>query len=404
MKSQVWKRIRCLFLALCFTVVFLVPISAVSPVVDNRSANESQSITQYQLLMTEFKHQKLRNETPSDYPDYYAGAYIQEDGKLVVLLTEVSKTHSDSICSLIRSSDVVFKTASVPYNDLVSQRDDIIQTYERLKNNSLENTIDDDLSTLLNSFIGIGIEERNNRIEVSLTDTSAENIDAFREYLSSYEHISFEQSGAAEKHTSLSPGTYIRAGENAGSIGYRSYRQLGSSTFYGFTTAAHVAGSYGQSIYNAPYYPSIPSVVCGTVITSLYSGTIDAAFVQTASGFTVTNQTPAGKILASSWFTSIPEGMSVIMHGKTSGEKSGVVRNNAYYFTTSDGVSLTDVLRCSYDADFGDSGGVVFSLYNGDYTIVGIHHGVVSILQGLNGRAIASKAHNIYTLLNVAPY
>ena len=192
MKSQVWKRIRCLFLAMCFTIVFFIPTSAVPPVVDNRSTNESQSITQYQLLMTELKHQKLGNEMTLDYPDYYAGAYIQEDGKLVVLLTEVSKTHSDSICSLIRSSDVIFKTASVPYNDLVSHRDDIIQTYESLKNNSLENHIADDLSTLLNSFIGIGIEEQNNRIVVTLTDTSAENIDSFRKYLSSYEHIFFE--------------------------------------------------------------------------------------------------------------------------------------------------------------------------------------------------------------------
>lgn len=192
MKSQVWKRIRCLFLAMCFTIVFFIPTSAVPPVVDNRSTNESQSITQYQLLMTELKHQKLGNEMTLDYPDYYAGAYIQEDGKLVVLLTEVSKTHSDSICSLIRSSDVIFKTASVSYNDLVSHRDDIIQTYESLKNNSLENRIADDLSTLLDSFIGIGIEEQNNRIVVTLTDTSAENIDSFRKYLSSYEHIFFE--------------------------------------------------------------------------------------------------------------------------------------------------------------------------------------------------------------------
>ena len=192
MKSQVWKRIRCLFLAMCFTIVFFIPISAVPPVVDNRSTNESQSITQSQLLMTELKHQKLGNEMTLDYPDYYAGAYIQEDGKLVVLLTEVSKTHSDSICSLIRSSDVIFKTASVSYNDLVSHRDDIIQTYESLKNNSLENRIADDLSTLLDSFIGIGIEEQNNRIVVTLTDTSAENIDSFRKYLSSYEHIFFE--------------------------------------------------------------------------------------------------------------------------------------------------------------------------------------------------------------------
>ena len=132
--------------------------------------------------------------------------------------------------------------------------------------------------------------------------------------------------------------------------------------------------------------------------------TIDAAFVQTTSDFTVTNQTPSGKIIASSWFTSIPEGMSVIMHGKTSGELSGVVKNNAYHFTTSDDVSLTDVLRCSYTGRPGDSGGVVFSLYNGDYTIVGIHHGQVSVIQGLNGRSIVSKAQNIYTTLNVTPY
>ncbi len=186
-----------------------------------------------------------------------------------------------------------------------------------------------------------------------------------------------------------------------GSIGYRSFRPLGSRTLYGFTTAAHVVNStYPESVYT----DTSPRVLCENVSTLQYGVTIDAAFVQTTSDFTVTNQTPSGKIIASSWFTSIPEGMSVMMHGKTSGELSGVVRNNAYHFTTSDGVNLTDMLRCSYDADFGDSGGVVFSLYNGDYAIVGIHHGQVSIFHTPVHRSIVSKAQNIYTTLNVTPY
>ena len=63
-----------------------------------------------------------------------------------------------------------------------------------------------------------------------------------------------------------------------GSIGYRSFRPLGSRTLYGFTTAAHVVNStYPESVY------TLNRVLCGNVSTLQYGVTIDAAFHRSQS-------------------------------------------------------------------------------------------------------------------------
>lgn len=403
MKSRL-NRLAFYFLCICFSFLFSIACSASTP--ESVAPDDSQAKLQYQLLRTEFKHQRLRNRSLSEYPDNYAGSYIQDDGNLVVLLTEVSPTSISSIRSFTRSENTIVRKASVSYNDLVSYRDLIIERFESLKSEStIGNESNTSLSTLISSFVGIGIEERNNRICVLLTDISQTNIQAFRTYISTFNRISFERSDHASEDTTTSqPGTYIRAADREGSIGYRCTYNNGTTTLYGFTTAAHVAGSLNQPIYITPHQSGVTATTCGTVRCLQYSGTIDVAFVENNSGFSVSNLTPANKIIASSWFTYISEGSSVLFHGDTSGETSGVVRNNEFYFTTESGVALTDMLRCNYDAAAGDSGGIVFSLINGDYAVVGIHHGRVSVLQGLNGRSIASKAQNIYTTLGIAPY
>lgn len=403
MKSRL-TRLAFYFLCICFSFLFSIACSASSP--EGIAPDDSQAKLQYQLLRTEFKHQHLRNRSLSEYPENYAGSYIQDDGKLVVLMTEVSPNSISSIRSFTRSEDTIIKKASVSYNDLVFYRDLIIERFESLKSESTTaNKMNPPLSTLISSFVGIGIEEKNNRICVLLTDTSQTNLQVFRTYISVFDRIHFEQSDHSEEDsTTLQPGTYIRAADQVGSIGYRCTYNNGTTTLYGFATAAHVADSLNQPIYITPHQSGVTATACGTVRCLQYSGTIDVAFVETNQGFSVSNVTPASKLIVSSWFTYIPEGSSVLFHGKASGETSGVVRNNEFYFTSESGVALTDMLRCNYDAAAGDSGGIVFSLINGDYAVLGIHHGRVSVLQGLNGRSIASKAQNIYTTLGIVPY
>ena len=398
MKKNVKQRFNALFLALCLLSVFLLPVFANSTELTTRAIAESQSYLQYQLLTTAFKHQNLRGEIADAYPDYYAGAYIREDGKLVVLLTNTAKTNTDAVYALARSSDLIVSTATVSLNELTVQRELIANAWQTLRQSKAED-MPDDLLNLLDSFVGFGIEERNNRIVVTLKDISEENITLFQKYISSYTNIYFEACDGVEAHTELKLGDSFYAAGGYGSIGYRCYYTNASIRYTGFATAAHAAINQGQDILSGSGGERY-----GETQIWQYSGTLDAAFVQRVAGVTIANHTPEGKVIANTWCTSFPEGMTVYKRGKTTHETSGTIKNSSYSFTTASGISLSDTLRCNYNSDAGDSGGIVFTLINGDYTVVGLHHGVVDTVLGIGGRAIAIKAHNFYTIHGVTPY
>ncbi len=64
-----------------------------------------------------------------NYPDYYAGRYVDNNGNNVVLLCEDSKTNRKDICNLlgITESKTIFKTAKYSYNYLTSLQSKISQ-------------------------------------------------------------------------------------------------------------------------------------------------------------------------------------------------------------------------------------------------------------------------------------
>ncbi|MBE6952948.1 MAG: hypothetical protein E7452_05285 [Ruminococcaceae bacterium] len=405
MKKNVKQRFSALFLALCLLSVFLLPVLADSTELTTRAIAESQSYLQYQLLTTAFKHQNLRGEITDAYPDYYAGAYIREDGKLVVLLTNTAKANTDSVYALARSSDLIVSTATVSLNELTAQRELIANAWQTLRQSKAED-MPDDLLNLLDSFVGFGIEERNNRIVVSLKEVSGNNISAFKKYLTSYDRIYFEQCASFEKQNSPRPlylGTPVEVRIEldlySGSVGYRCYRNINGTFEYGFATAGHFANTINQTVYVGG-----GNIVCGTTMLTQQSGTLDAAFVKSNEAIEVQNKTADMTIIAGSWCTSFPEGMTVYKYGAASSQTSGTIGSNSYSFSN-DGIDFEDMLRCSYDAEDGDSGGIVYTYINGDYAVVGIHYGELGFFSGhWFSNAIATKAHNFYTIHGITPY
>ena len=69
-------------------------------------------------------------------------------------------------------------------------------------------------------------------------------------------------------------------------------------------------------------------------------------------------------------------------------------------------IDFEDMLRCSYDAEDGDSGGIIYTYINSDYAVVGIHYGELGWLSTIywHSNAIATKAHNFYTIHGITPY
>ena len=254
-------------IAVCF-VVFIIALSLFSVSAfatdSDRQSIESDSVIQYQLMLTEFKHQKLNGLILSDYPDYYAGAYINSNGELVILLTNTKQDKIEAVKAFTRNSKINTVAASYSYNELVAQKNSIFYAATSLCDQIIDyrNPINDDLLKLKASFVGVGVDEEKNQVVVCLTDISDANISAFRKYISDYKNVYFELSGPAEEQaTTMNAGRWININGGTGSIGYRSYVvQSDGTVVYGFTTAGHNSSYVGQSVYG-----TVDGDVCGSV-------------------------------------------------------------------------------------------------------------------------------------------
>ncbi|ROR27249.1 hypothetical protein EDD66_107163 [Mobilisporobacter senegalensis] len=96
------------------------------------------------------------------YPDYYAGVYLNDNGKVVVLLTDDSATNKDEIRKIASSTDIIFQKAIHSYNYLTEIQNKIS---EKMQNGEF-------------SFISSsGIMEDKNYIEVGIVSASDSEID-----------------------------------------------------------------------------------------------------------------------------------------------------------------------------------------------------------------------------------
>lgn len=252
----------------------------------------------------------------------------------------------------------------------------------------------------------------NNMIIVGLTDVSYENIEAFKKYISNSEWIVFNEEKLPCRQATLGPGygsvlerpTTNNPSPPPGSIGFRCQRVFSNGTYAnGFVTAGHIAAGYSN------VYSSLNAIINHqpyAVINGSYSvtGNADAAFYEVQSGNSITTTTPLGKVISNTWYLSYTTNMSVIKHGASTEETTGKVTQTSVNVTFEGNNSeSTDMLKCNFRTEDGDSGGIVFAYYNNEvYVIAGIVTGGSHILWSYT--SYASKADNIISMLNVIPY
>ena len=103
-----------------------------------------------------------------NYPEYYAGRYIDNEGNNVILLCDDKKENREYICNLlgITESKTIFKTAEKSYNYLIELQNKISQ---KMQNKEL---------TFITSST---LMEANNKIEVVVISDKKEDIDKIKE-------------------------------------------------------------------------------------------------------------------------------------------------------------------------------------------------------------------------------
>lgn len=338
---------------------------------------QDDAVTTYMEMIDSFK--QFRNGV-EEYPDYYAGAYLDANNELVVLVKETEMNQRN-----IAPAGAKVKSARYSLNELINIKNQIDEYWEKNENSEIAGNIS-----------GFGIIEDENKVLISLKSFSDENKKAVLDALNvDSEMLKFEQRGKIQNTSAnLGSGIYYYVSSTSASyrsIGFRCQMSSNGTVYNGFVTAAHNLG--GNSII----YDTNDNRV-GQVKGYSYGGTTDAAFVY-ADSQSVPSTTEAGySIVGNHYVTGFLTGSTTVMEGYSSNRKSGKIISNSYSAEDDTGTKFRDLVLTEHSSLRGDSGGIIYMTVNGDRVPAGIVKGE------LDSNTVFCKVQNIVTNLGVIPY
>lgn len=325
-------------------------------------------------LLDSFGTTGTRSANEIEYPDYYGGGYINEDGKLVVFVKgDFSKNRKTLISSIGDYDNIMYVIGDNSYKDLKAILSDITVFIDENKESGIAKNIK---CYYLNDF--------ENNIVVELGSCSDSDIEAFKVNVVNSSAVTFKQCERKfQPHASLSPGSSIGTKKNGSlqnaSMGYRAMRW----GYLGFVTAGHVYDTKSDA------YSSTGKLI-GYCDYSVKSGSADAAFViVTDYTYTLSNGNLTGED------HTIWAGENVTKLGQTIAKSDGQIVSTSIS-VNANGVRLTDMAEATYLSAGGDSGGAVY--VPGGNKLVGIHQGSSSFT------SLFTKISNVTSALNVMFY
>lgn len=427
MKKRVFAFV--LTIILCTSVFSLsasaMPTSASmneAPSLSQRDAVEYQSNLEYTALLDSFWGEYGRD----DYPTYYAGAYLNSDGLLVVRVCELTDDVRLDIQQRTGNPNILLEESSTSYNTLISLKNIVTEYVENnpdssIVSNLLSSTVLDDTSTL-----EIGVEDD------SPASTAAIMAEVFPSTRSSAlsSIISFvtedrdpvDYSAHLDETTSNSPyattttvysGDMITTSSGYMSIGFPCRIKTSSGNYeYGFVTSAHGCENGGDISYNG--------TVIGTVKKWMLDGRVDCAFVKmTNRNYSfphkiklLNEDTGKTSIYPVSIGTNIDVavGSTVNKDGATTNTTSGTVKSvdTDLYFDDL-GKTLTNLIKTSPMCEPGDSGGLGFKIGSDSSTLKtsAIKFGIVeghSTILGITTASYFINYRYIYSDMPVYSY
>lgn len=193
--------------------------------------DQGDAIIEYTRLLETFANTKnTQNQkyatNNNNYPEYYAGAYLDNNQELVILVTDKGVSQNS-----LMSVNATFETAKYSLNTL----NEIMNTI----NSYVDNHRNEALSTNISGF---GIDEKENRVLVSFTDLSESTKQAFEDQIIKSDAIAFEQRDRMETNASaLGSQIYYTSGSTKSnySIGFRAQRIINGVPYNGFITSGH---------------------------------------------------------------------------------------------------------------------------------------------------------------------
>lgn len=304
------------------------------------------------------------------YPDVYGGSYVNDDGHLVILVTE---QNYDAFNDAIPISEVIFENVSVSYSKLLTEKDKVVQAML------------DPTSDLYGIVTSVGVVSSDSSIVVYVVDDGISAYSSDAEYADSISDIAEcdiivergnnglppQNNYVSTSNYTVNPGSKISVNYS----GYSSYRSIAfwaydSSGNLGVVTAPHSTLQVGMPMtHNGSNF--------GTCTQAVFSGNVDAAFIKMEyDGFTPSTYIPGHGFSLNGGNVSgeLPLNYTVYTVGAKSGPQVGKV--TAQSVTT--GYGISECVVASNYADYGDSGGLAAVEVNGKYYVAGIITGKTS--------------------------
>lgn len=340
----------------------------------NSMAKYDETFLRKQSDSTEsyLKLQELLSVHDCELYNVYGGAYIDENGNLIVLITQIKDEFANAIYSV--DDRIIIKECEYSYQELTEIMN-IINDYKNIKD------------IFSDEFDHYMLVDADNRIVVYLKNCNESNIQEFKKRILDSDAIMFKQSiDDGTEEATIKAGAKISSSSGSASVGYRV--KLNGVT--GIVTAAHFVTNGDNVSYSGN--------TIGTCTVSVYSGSVDAAFVE-VTGETLSNTIDGGSTVLSTTISEPGSGTVINKRGfKTYSTSGTVYSTNASW--TINGVNFTNLTAATYDSDNGDSGGVVYSYISstGTRLTLGIHKG------RHNGYAHYVKANAINSALGTTRY
>jgi len=288
------------------------------------------------------------------FPDYYGGCYIDGNGFLnvyVLRIYDILDSELNEFLQMLESNGIYIKEAQYSYNELTEMMNTLYDYWI----SSFECSIAENYNMFYLSDV-------DNRIIVELDDFTSAQIHLFNQYVTSSSMVLFAQStGPVTLDSNVNPGAQLYDI----SMGYRARR----NGLNGLVTAAHGT----QTQYDGVHVYVGNQTIVGVVNGRKFSGSVDAAFVQTETHYTPTNNLGNGAVLSTST-SRPPSGTLVNKIGYRTGLSTGTIISSSVAMNVS-GVYLTNLTSTNYNSLGGDSGGIVYATIGSPgirYTL-GIH-------------------------------
>ena len=148
--------------------------------------SEEKSINLHDKLMSSFNPNWENEESsPTDYPDYYGGSFIDNNGKFVVCVVGNPTQHHSKISAILETDDFLTETCTYSYREMM-------QVMDKIDAFLSDPTIPSN-HPFLTHFAGAGADVFENRVVVQLTEMNNAAIQAFKKDVSNSSAVMFKK-------------------------------------------------------------------------------------------------------------------------------------------------------------------------------------------------------------------